>query len=349
MARELWKTRISIDPEIHHGDPCIRGTRVPVAIIVGSLAEGMMPEDVLKEYPQLSREDILAALEYAGRTIHGERASSPSAGSPFLRQKTERRKRFRAMAGWLFAGAFLCSAAVLLMKLLQTRKEMREAMIAIKQERLVDELVANLRVPSEALYYPDWSDVQQIAEARKRNYERHGTTTFIPYWALQQEGLVEAGTAWPTNDPSQIINGSFENYWLNQPRDAWLNLALQLEENRGVGAYLNSHPAIFARRVRPLLLRLTEAYHPWPRLDACHALLAAGDRSQKVKDALAPFLREPKWASVVTTDKDGKRVERLQYSAEKVRAMVLNEKYALGLDSSPADDKPEPKTKEGSR
>ena len=63
MPRELWKTRVVIDPAIHHGDPCIRGTRIPVATIVGSLADGMTPEDVIKEYPQLSREDVLAARQ----------------------------------------------------------------------------------------------------------------------------------------------------------------------------------------------------------------------------------------------------------------------------------------------
>jgi len=72
MPRGLWKTRVLIDPAIHHGDPCIRGTRIPVATIVGSLADGMTPEDVIKEYPQLSREDVLAALEYAAEAVHHE-------------------------------------------------------------------------------------------------------------------------------------------------------------------------------------------------------------------------------------------------------------------------------------
>ncbi len=72
MPRELWKTRIVVDPGLHHGEPCIRGTRVPVATIVGSLADGMAAEDVLDEYPQLGREDILAALEYAAEVLHHE-------------------------------------------------------------------------------------------------------------------------------------------------------------------------------------------------------------------------------------------------------------------------------------
>ena len=40
--RRRWQDRIAIDPEIHHGDPCIKGTRIPVAMVVGSLADGML-------------------------------------------------------------------------------------------------------------------------------------------------------------------------------------------------------------------------------------------------------------------------------------------------------------------
>lgn len=43
-----WRDRIVIDPAIHHGDPCIRGTRVPVSVIAGSLADGDTPEQFAK-------------------------------------------------------------------------------------------------------------------------------------------------------------------------------------------------------------------------------------------------------------------------------------------------------------
>ena len=72
LARQLWKDRILADPSIHHGEPCIRGTRVPVATVLGSLADGMSAEEVLQEYPQLSPEDIRAALEYAAEVMHHE-------------------------------------------------------------------------------------------------------------------------------------------------------------------------------------------------------------------------------------------------------------------------------------
>lgn len=56
--------RISIDPNICHGQACIKGTRIPVHQIIGMLAGGDSTEDLLAEYSSLSREDILACLRY---------------------------------------------------------------------------------------------------------------------------------------------------------------------------------------------------------------------------------------------------------------------------------------------
>jgi uncharacterized protein (DUF433 family) len=63
--------RISIDPRVCHGKPVIRGTRVPVAIIVGSLAGGMTFEEIEAEY-DVTREDIQAALAFAGALVQEE-------------------------------------------------------------------------------------------------------------------------------------------------------------------------------------------------------------------------------------------------------------------------------------
>jgi uncharacterized protein (DUF433 family) len=62
-----WRERISIDPRIHHGKPCIKGTRIPVSVIVGSVADGDTPERIIKSWPQLQPEDITAALKFAAR------------------------------------------------------------------------------------------------------------------------------------------------------------------------------------------------------------------------------------------------------------------------------------------
>ncbi len=70
MNRKLWRVRVIIDPQIHHGDPCIKGTRIPVSIIVGSLGDGLSLAEVLAAYPQLSAEDVQAALQYAAEVLH---------------------------------------------------------------------------------------------------------------------------------------------------------------------------------------------------------------------------------------------------------------------------------------
>jgi len=57
--------RISIDPEICHGQACVKGTRIPVHQIVRMLANGDTIEELLQDYPSLEREDILACLDYA--------------------------------------------------------------------------------------------------------------------------------------------------------------------------------------------------------------------------------------------------------------------------------------------
>jgi len=62
-----WRDRITIDPAIHHGKPCIKGTRVPVSVIVGSIADGDTHEQIIRSWPQLTAEDIIAALKFAAR------------------------------------------------------------------------------------------------------------------------------------------------------------------------------------------------------------------------------------------------------------------------------------------
>ena len=56
--------RISIDPEICGGKPCVKGTRIWVSLILDLLADGMTEAQVLSEYPQLVHEDVLAAIAY---------------------------------------------------------------------------------------------------------------------------------------------------------------------------------------------------------------------------------------------------------------------------------------------
>jgi uncharacterized protein (DUF433 family) len=63
--------RIVIDPKGQGGKPAIKGTRVPVDLILGKIAGGMMIEEVMREY-ELKKEDIMAALQYAAQVIKEE-------------------------------------------------------------------------------------------------------------------------------------------------------------------------------------------------------------------------------------------------------------------------------------
>jgi len=70
MTPSEWRKRISIDPAVHHGDPCIAGTRVPVSVIVGSIADGDTFDQIIASYPQLARDDIQAALYFAAEAVN---------------------------------------------------------------------------------------------------------------------------------------------------------------------------------------------------------------------------------------------------------------------------------------
>jgi len=62
--------RISVDPKVCHGQPCVKGTRIMGYLILELLESGLGPEQIIKEcYPRLTRQDIEACLHYAGRLI----------------------------------------------------------------------------------------------------------------------------------------------------------------------------------------------------------------------------------------------------------------------------------------
>jgi uncharacterized protein (DUF433 family) len=67
-----WRDRIVIEPDLHHGEPCIRGTRIPVTMLIGSLADGMSIAEILTAYPQLTEADLHAALAYAAEVLRQE-------------------------------------------------------------------------------------------------------------------------------------------------------------------------------------------------------------------------------------------------------------------------------------
>jgi uncharacterized protein (DUF433 family) len=68
--------RISINPNVCNGQACIKGTRIPVYLIVKMLANGDTIEELLEDYPSITREDILACLAYAGALAEDENIPS---------------------------------------------------------------------------------------------------------------------------------------------------------------------------------------------------------------------------------------------------------------------------------
>ena len=68
-----WKERIIIDPAVLTGKPVIKGTRLAVEFIVDLLANGWTNDDIFRNYPALTREDIQACLTYASQLLHEEK------------------------------------------------------------------------------------------------------------------------------------------------------------------------------------------------------------------------------------------------------------------------------------
>jgi uncharacterized protein (DUF433 family) len=69
IAMNALLDRIEIDPRVCNGKPVIKGTRIPVSVILEQIAEGVSWEDLLSGYPELHREDIHAALVYATASL----------------------------------------------------------------------------------------------------------------------------------------------------------------------------------------------------------------------------------------------------------------------------------------
>ena len=67
-----WREHIVSDPAVCHGQACVKGTRIPVSVVLDNLASGLSSEEILKSYPSLTLADIRAAQAYAA-ALAGER------------------------------------------------------------------------------------------------------------------------------------------------------------------------------------------------------------------------------------------------------------------------------------
>jgi uncharacterized protein (DUF433 family) len=67
-----WEDHITSTPEVCHGRPCIKGTRVMVSVVLDNLADGLSPIEITQEYPALTEDDVYAALAYAAALTREE-------------------------------------------------------------------------------------------------------------------------------------------------------------------------------------------------------------------------------------------------------------------------------------
>lgn len=67
-----WRDRITVNPKVCHGKPCIKGTRIMASVVLDYLKSGEPTEEILRQYPTLKPEDIHAAIAYAAWLAHEE-------------------------------------------------------------------------------------------------------------------------------------------------------------------------------------------------------------------------------------------------------------------------------------
>jgi len=73
-----WNDYIAVDPNVCHGNACIKGTRIMVSVVLDNLAAGLSIEDILRSYPSLKQESILAAISYAADLARERIISMPA-------------------------------------------------------------------------------------------------------------------------------------------------------------------------------------------------------------------------------------------------------------------------------
>ncbi|AUX46110.1 hypothetical protein SOCE26_076150 [Sorangium cellulosum] len=74
-----WQERIVTDPAVCHGKACIRGTRIPVSVVLDNLAAGLSPDEIVRSYPSLTPEDVRAAVSYAAELARERILDLPAA------------------------------------------------------------------------------------------------------------------------------------------------------------------------------------------------------------------------------------------------------------------------------
>jgi uncharacterized protein (DUF433 family) len=82
MAEANWQARVTTDPQVCHGKPRIRGTRVMVSVVLDNLSDGLTAAEIVEEYPALTPGDVRAALGYASELAREEELIPLRGGAP---------------------------------------------------------------------------------------------------------------------------------------------------------------------------------------------------------------------------------------------------------------------------
>lgn len=77
-----WREHIAVDPNICHGQACLIGTRIPVSVVLDNLAAHLLPEEILRSYPTMTREGIDACIAYAAELARERVVDLPAHSSP---------------------------------------------------------------------------------------------------------------------------------------------------------------------------------------------------------------------------------------------------------------------------
>jgi hypothetical protein len=161
----------------------------------------------------------------------------------------------------------------------------------------VQRIIDDLKVPPEAIYC-DPALMEKVSRIRADAYAAHGVKDFVPYANQARPGTIGDAAAAPNHvtrnhihgepfDWQQLWSFSYEYYWLNQTPYRCRELQVALENHYPLGEYLISHKQdVYEKEIHWRLVLLLDSWDDYMGMPACGALVAAGDRSDKLKERL---------------------------------------------------------------
>jgi hypothetical protein len=195
--------------------------------------------------------------------------------------------------GLTVAAILVCGLAIIYYR----RSVALEAKIEqMRLEQKLNDVIADLKAPSETLDI-DTPTLLKIAGLRRQSYERRGMKRFMPYVNVRRDehkatfgftanGKTQTYHTASTDDAVQMSNHSFEHCWFYIACNAALQVESGFDKNNWLGRALKENPRMYDERIRPHLVRMTHAWKQSFIMRACRARIAAGERSDDIRQAL---------------------------------------------------------------